>query len=117
MRKTHVTTAQVKRRDDPGNQQHLGTDVLEQEGEEEEGRQHGADFGKRRCEARPVAADMGREDLTCQQIGLRVRPHIRHEVEQHEAGEKKHQLCGPHHALRHGRETQANGEADEADNL
>jgi hypothetical protein len=45
--------------------------------------------------AKPAAdgADGGGENLARDQIGLRVRAQIGHEVEQHEAYENQHQSC------------------------
>ena len=51
-----------------------------------------ADLGEGGGKPRAHAADLGRENLAGQQVGLRVRAEIGHEVEQHEAGEDQGDL-------------------------
>ncbi len=56
---------------------------------EHERREHGADLGEGRGEARTLAADVGGEDLAGQQVGLGVGAEVGHEVEDHEAAEQQ----------------------------
>ena len=77
-----------------------------------------ADLGEGRGEAGAHAAHLGREHLAGEQVGLRVRADIGHEVEQHEAGEDERDLASrPWRRSEKRGDEQADGAADEAEDL
>src|ERR1700733_7996205 len=105
-----------ERRDDEAIEQRLRANGVQQDGKQEGGHD-GADLGESGGEARALAADRRRKDLTREEIGLRVRTKIGHEVEKHEAGEDQQQLLAVREVGGERREEQASRTADEAPNL
>jgi len=65
----------------------------------------------------PSPADMRRERLASQKIGLGVRPHVRHEVEQHETGEDERQLSRAGKQAGQPGQCETDGTAKKADDL
>jgi hypothetical protein len=84
---------------------------------EEECSHDSPNLGESRGEPRPLAADRRREDFASQKVGLRVWAQIRHDVEQHEAGEDQQGLHPVHEVGGNSGEKQACGTAQEAENL
>jgi len=74
-------------------------------------------FCESRREARAHAANDGRKHFPREQIGLRVGRHVRHEVEDHEAGENRRDLRTAIEIGRGGGDREADGASDEADDL
>ena len=77
----------------------------------------GADLADGGGEARAGAAQPGRKHFAGEQIGLRVRPDVGHEVEQHEAGEDQRGAAGVVRVGGERREREPGRASDETQNL
>ena len=116
IRNAQVTDRAGERGADQDHEQRLGADVGQEDREQERGGDR-ADLADRGGEARAGAAQAGRKHFAGEQIGLRVRPDVGHEVEQHEACEDQRRAGGVVRVGGERREREPGRASDETQNL
>ena len=105
-----------QRRPDEDVKKRLGADI-DQQNWEQKSRRDSADLCEGCGEACAHAANARRKNLAGEEVGLRIRSKVRHEVEQHESGEDEKELVAAGHVSGSGGDRQTRGAADEAQDL
>ena len=105
-----------QRRPDEDVKKRLGTDI-DQQNWEQKSRRDSADLCEGCGEACAHAANARRKNLAGEEVGLRVRSKVRHEVEQHESGEDEKELVAAGDVSGTGGDRQTCGASDEAQDL